>query len=178
MGGFFKLLALLVSCGFSSVLFSKNILLQENALDSIDCVNIISKAQDKNIIGLSGSDAQLEWNETDAFIKTKFGEALKELATQLKTYPLWITKDMGYHYWALDKENKTDIAYMEPAGKAIGVIFLNEDVGGGSLWFPRQKREIEPSCGKLVIFPASYTHPHHFKRIKVGKLRVIMTVFV
>lgn len=42
----------------------------------------------------------------------------------------------------------------------VSLIYLNKEYEGGQLYFPIQKKVIEPEKGKLVIFPASYLFPH------------------
>jgi Rps23 Pro-64 3,4-dihydroxylase Tpa1-like proline 4-hydroxylase len=40
------------------------------------------------------------------------------------------------------------------------VVYLNDDFEGGETEFLYQKLKCKPEVGKLVLFPASYTHTH------------------
>lgn len=41
------------------------------------------------------------------------------------------------------------------------MIYLNTIKDGGGTRFPLLKKDIDPECGKCVIWPAGWTHMHH-----------------
>jgi len=43
---------------------------------------------------------------------------------------------------------------------AVWMVYLNSVRKGGTTDFPNQNLQIIPEKGKMVIFPASFTHPH------------------
>lgn len=47
-----------------------------------------------------------------------------------------------------------------PARFAVWMAYLNRTEDGHTI-FPQQKTSVSPSTGKLVIWPAGYTHPHY-----------------
>jgi len=57
------------------------------------------------------------------------------------------------------------------------VAFCNDDFEGGELHFSRQEVMIKPETGALVIFPASFTHPHASKPIVRGLKYSLVTWF-
>ncbi len=59
---------------------------------------------------------------------------------------------------------------------AVG--FLNEDVVGGTLVFPRQNMRIEPRVGRLVMWPSSFCFPHASEDVVKGVKYSVVTWFV
>ena len=60
----------------------------------------------------------------------------------------------GYHAWHF--ENNGDVPYR----KLVTMLYLNSVTEGGETEFLYQKRRIKPQQGRLVIFPAGFTHTH------------------
>jgi len=64
------------------------------------------------------------------------------------------------------------------AHRRLAVIaFANEDYDGGELVFPRQGIRIKPEAGMLVLFPATFTHPHEALPPQNGTRYSIVTWF-
>lgn len=59
---------------------------------------------------------------------------------------------------------------------AVG--FLNADVEGGTLTFPRQDMKIEPRAGRLVMWPSSFCFPHASEDVVKGVKYSVVTWFV
>ena len=61
----------------------------------------------------------------------------------------------GYHVWHCEQGS-------HESAKRIGVyiLYLNDVMEGGETEFLYQKVRLEAKQGRLVIFPASYTHTH------------------
>jgi hypothetical protein len=49
------------------------------------------------------------------------------------------------------------------------LIYINEDFGGGELYFPNQDIEIKPKSGCLAFFPGDRFYPHGVKKITSGE---------
>lgn len=68
-----------------------------------------------------------------------------------------------------------------PAGDATGfrvasmVTYLNDIAEGGETVFPLQDVKIRPEAGKVLLTPASYTHPHWAEPPLSEKKYVVVT---
>jgi len=61
----------------------------------------------------------------------------------------------AYHKWHCENAGRKD------ADRAmVYTLYLNDDFEGGETEYLYQKYRCKPETGKLVIFPASYTHIH------------------
>jgi hypothetical protein len=61
----------------------------------------------------------------------------------------------GYHVW--HSENST----LETKGRAVAwMLYLNDVVEGGETEFLYQSKRVKPKTGRLVIWPAGWTHTH------------------
>lgn len=61
----------------------------------------------------------------------------------------------GYHAWHFENDGH------ERANRiAAWMIYLNDDYTGGETEFLYQHKRVEPEQGKLLIWPAAYTHVH------------------
>lgn len=62
--------------------------------------------------------------------------------------------------------NNDDI-YLRPF---VCLIYLNgEELQGGQLVFPAQKKVITPTTGKVILFPCSYLFPHFVTTLAAGE---------
>ena len=50
----------------------------------------------------------------------------------------------------------------------VYMLYLNDDFEGGGTQFMYQKHEEKPKQGKLVIWPAGYTHVHRGNMLESG----------
>tara|TARA_R100001594_G_scaffold38536_1_gene69847 strand:- start:15941 stop:16678 length:738 start_codon:yes stop_codon:yes gene_type:complete len=55
----------------------------------------------------------------------------------------------------------------------VFMVYLNDVQKAGETFFPGQKRKVKPRRGKLLIWPAHYTHPH--KGIPTPETKYILT---
>jgi len=62
----------------------------------------------------------------------------------------------GYHVW--HSEHAGDIGSMRRA--AVWILYLSTHEGSGETEFLQQGIRVAPQAGRVVIWPASYTHPH------------------
>lgn len=69
----------------------------------------------------------------------------------------------AYSTWHCENANNenSDRAY-------VYMLYLNDDYDGGDTQFLFQKHAEEPKTGKVVIFPAGYTHTHRGDMVKSG----------
>ena len=61
----------------------------------------------------------------------------------------------GYHVWHHENSSQ-DVSDRV----AVWMIYLNDDYEGGETEFLYYKKRIKPERGKLLIWPAGYTHAH------------------
>jgi len=87
--------------------------------------------------------------------------------------------DTGYMLLRLLPENGTIPPHFDPYSCAVVnvILLLNDNVGGGELWWPVQNKRVAPQCGTVVFWPNAYTHPLGIDRVRVGALHFIQTSF-
>lgn len=74
----------------------------------------------------------------------------------------------GYHVWHYEN-NGPDVAHR----KAVWMIYLNDDYEGGETEFLYYKKRIKPERGKLLIWPAGYTHTHKGNMVLSGTKYIV-----
>jgi len=57
------------------------------------------------------------------------------------------------------------------------IIYLNDVEEGGETCFPIQNAKVKPEMGKVVWFPAGFTHPHEGKT-PISNPKLIVTTFM
>ena len=55
---------------------------------------------------------------------------------------------------------------------AVWMAYLNTTDSSGVTHFPKQKITVTPQTGKLVIWPAGYTHPHYAGELHCDKYTI------
>lgn len=75
----------------------------------------------------------------------------------------------GYHIWHC--EDSTSNADSNRA--AVWMLYLNDDYDGGETEFLYYKRRVNPERGKLLIWPAGYTHTHRGGLVLKGNKYVV-----
>jgi hypothetical protein len=60
----------------------------------------------------------------------------------------------GYHNWHFENSGET------PYRKLVTMMYLNDVDDGGETEFLYQKKRIRPKQGRVLIFPAGFTHTH------------------
>ena len=82
-------------------------------------------------------------------------EILKNTPFEYKYSKLQKTRPtQGYHTW------HHDACAPDTYRKMVVIIYLNDGYGGGETEFLYQSLRIEPKMGKVIIFPAGWTHTH------------------
>jgi len=61
----------------------------------------------------------------------------------------------GYHIWHCEHSSRTQSNRI-----ASFILYLNDDFENGETEFLYQKTRVKPKTGRLVLFPASFTHTH------------------
>jgi hypothetical protein len=57
------------------------------------------------------------------------------------------------------------------------ILFLNDDFEGGRLHFKRQKLSVEPTAGKLLLFPSYFDYAHEVEPVNSGFRYTVVTWF-
>ena len=74
----------------------------------------------------------------------------------------------GYHVW------HSESADLSSCSRILAyTVYLNDIEEGGETEFLYQGVKIKPTCGKLSIFPTSFTHPHRGNPIYKGEKYII-----
>lgn len=78
-----------------------------------------------------------------------------------------IQKDTGYVYYRFCDANTTRLS-IPPLGTYVGaILFLNDNEWNGGDWlFPRQNVTVKPRCGRMLMFPTCFTHPHMMNPVR------------
>ena len=74
----------------------------------------------------------------------------------------------GYHIWHDENGMQSTSDRV-----AVWMIYLNDDYEGGETEFLYYKKRIQPERGKLLIWPAGYTHCHKGNMVLSGSKYVI-----
>ena len=94
---------------------------------------------------------------------TKVEMAIEDVLVQ-KTKP-----SEGYHIWHCERQTLGSMT------RAVAwIVYLNDIEEGGETEFLYYRKRIKPEAGKLLIFPANYTHAHRGNP-PLDKTKYIMT---
>jgi len=74
----------------------------------------------------------------------------------------------GYHVWH-DEDGCIETSHRS----AVWMIYLNDDYEGGETEFLYYKKRVQPERGKLLIWPAGYTHTHKGNMVLSGNKYVV-----
>lgn len=74
----------------------------------------------------------------------------------------------GYHVW---HDEQTDLIHSTRC--MVWMIYLNDDFDGGETEFLYQAKRVKPETGKLLLWPAGYTHAHRGGLVTAGTKYVI-----
>lgn len=163
---------------FIAIGLASDIYISDGVINSTSCLQMIdaskSMANETFSISTSGST----WHPWDSLIYKVFGEEIQRYLSKYTTIPR-IESDTGYIMSVRKTTSEPISESFSPHSNYIitGILLLNADVGGGSVYFPRQKQHIAPECGRLILFPNSYTHPVAMDPVKIGEMRFIVTWF-
>lgn len=117
-----------------------------------------------------------QWAPWDALLFNVISNYITQYRSNFLVPPV-VHQDTGYTLVYRNKSDDSTIpVVVSPPSIILGItIFLNDDVGGGELVFPSQDTMITPECGRMVVWPNSFTHPHAFNAIRIGEQRFIMS---
>lgn len=161
---------------FLTLSFATNdVIVLHEMLNETVCKAMVEKAQSLYVVKIG---LEPTWQAEDQLLFEVFSKGISELkARYYEFYAPNITQDSGYQLFGMDEGNKT-ILYASEIGQVTSVLFLNDNVAGGEWVFPRQGNfTVAPECGKMVLFPSSYTHPHTIKRIRLGRELFVVSFF-
>lgn len=118
------------------------------------------------------------WAPWDEMLYKLFGDYLQRYMSNYSVMPP-IDADVGYILNVYKPSSKPIVPNIAPNPKWMiaAMLLLNSDVGGGDVYFPRQKKKVAPECGKLIVFPNSYTHPVSIDPVRIGEMRFVVTWF-
>ena len=74
----------------------------------------------------------------------------------------------GYHVW---HDENTGITFAQRS--MVWMLYLNDDYKGGETEFLYYKKRVQPERGKLIIWPAHFTHVHRGGLVLEGMKYVI-----
>lgn len=160
--------------------WNHHIMVRDNQLTALQCQDILNGIPPGvNDINIS---AEPIWQALDKVLIELVGDAIGAYASPYiqKSFPR-ITNDTGYHLLRYGKDSaaaQSGTWFLSPyqCAQLSLVVFLNSDVTGGAWQFPRQKDyTINPECGRVIVFPSSFTHPYVIKNITNGTLSFIVT---
>lgn len=86
---------------------------------------------------------------------------------------LWIqrtAKGQGYHVWHHEADNLSTSHRV-----ATFILYLTDITEGGETEFLYQSKRVNPRQGKLVMFPAGYTHTHRGNPVLSDEVKYIVT---
>lgn len=107
---------------------------------------------------LSNSYNQLLFNYVEKYEAGMFGSINEDGTLPISQSGIKIQKTIpmgGYHVWHCEN------ASLESKGRAVAwMLYLNDVTEGGETEFLYQSKRIKPKAGRLVIWPAGWTHTH------------------
>lgn len=119
----------------------------------------------------------------DAAVAECIGRALHTYVAQYPPLEGIDWQDTGYqlqHYPAGAGRYTTHVdgTPVHLPGRVLsGVLYLNDVAVGGETAFPEHGVEVQPVAGRLVLFPATWTHPHG-SLVPVSEDKYIISTFL
>lgn len=105
------------------------------------------------------------WNEySTIFGNLKNHAAVYSLSQKVQKTPT----GGGYHVWHDENTSSGSSNRL-----AVWMLYLNDDYEGGETEFLYYKKRIKPERGKLLIWPAGYTHTHKGNMVLSGNKYVV-----
>ena len=78
------------------------------------------------------------------------------------------TANQGYHNW-----HSENMEYASGHRLLVYALYLNDVDEGGETEFLYQGEKVAPKAGRMVMWPASFTHPHRGNPIYKGEKYII-----
>lgn len=98
------------------------------------------------------------WKDIYSKYSNKYLESLKENSDTHSIYSVVVQKtkpSQGYHKWHYEASNRLT------SNRLLAfTVYLNDVDEGGETEFLYQQKRIKPEKGKVIIFPAAFTHLH------------------
>lgn len=155
-----------------------DILVLNHVINDTMCQQLMHFGNDSvTRVAISSTESLKPW---DMFLFSVFGQAFQQYVLQYNVFYTLEKKDIGYNLMVRTKDNKDlkpNFASTTPKLLVGAIIFLNDNVAGGQLHFPRQNKKIDPECGRFVVFPNSHVFPYAFYPVKLGQLYYVGTYF-
>lgn len=114
-----------------------------------------------------------EWRDVDRWLFTSLSAALRELQRHYpyfrgrfkdQGYAVQRTDEGEYYHWHVDADS-TALADRQ----LVAIWYLNDVAGpGGETEFLHQGAKIQPTAGRLILFPPFWTHQHRGVTLEQG----------
>ena len=148
---------------------------QRNFLSTDQCESIIDVMYDKKMHDNVITEHDTGRSDTAVFLKydtSLFKEINKKLFKSLEQYntnyylpdtsfyknkeiKIKVSEDGGgFHEWHIEWSKETSLR------EIVWMVYLNDDFEGGHTEFKFINHSEKPETGKLIFFPAAYTHYH------------------
>lgn len=98
------------------------------------------------------------WDIYKKFYADKYYAALTAASAEHSIYSIKVQKtepSQGYHVWHYESSSR------ESGSRLLAfIMYLNDVDEGGETEFLYYSRRVKPEAGKLLLFPAGFTHLH------------------
>lgn len=155
-----------------------------HVFDADFCTKVIARHQGENdsykdVVYWNGKDINPEWADLLPELSAKLNQCIDQYFSNFKSDLSHREVElMGFgvmrqppgaydvHHFDTPVAIQKEKLYYRPF---VCLIYLNgEELRGGQLLFPAQKKVIEPQTGKVLIFPCSYMFPHRVATLTDG----------
>lgn len=167
----------LLLCFVTFVGASQFIKVYDDVINASSCEQMVEASKsfgNASIVSISGKQAWIPWDE---LLFEQFSNKIRDYSSRFVVSPT-IHEDTGYTLIIrTPADDSTAPMVGNPPTLVLGMLlFLNQDVGGGELLFPQQNGfRVDPECGRLVVWPNTFTHPHALNAVRIGEERFIMS---
>ena len=155
---------------FVVIAAANDILVLESQLNATQCQEIVAQAH-----GPINISRDPTWKGWDQQLFRVFDNAVR-LYQAFIGHPLGVNKSKDYLLGVRNATHDSVAPFCDYLPIGV-VLFVNDEVAGGQWYFPRQDKSFEPACGRLVMFPNTFTHPHGIKDVRVGTTWFVLTSF-
>lgn len=105
------------------------------------------------------------------FVQLQIWGSIRDTGFQVQKYP----KNNGYYRYHIDSFPST---HGESNRVLACILYLNDVEYGGETNFPLHNVMIKPKKGRIVLFPATWTHPHESRPALSNDKWIISTFIV
>ena len=160
-----------------------DVIVYDGVLNHSACSGLVNEARARmndSALSISGAEAS-EWSHWDAVLYNAFSTAIQRYVQSFASSPHtipFVRGDSGYVLVRYTSSMGPQIdAFAYPPAIVSAVMMLNDDVGGGDFRMPRQQWTTSPTCGRVVMFPSTFTHPWSMTPVRIGELFYVVTSF-